>query len=77
MPSTLITQELAAYLVGRPASTIRRWAAEGRIQRYGTGRGKVRYDVAELPPARRCEYTGEVIEPGEAPARRERLRSAA
>ncbi|MBQ1164432.1 DNA-binding protein, partial [Streptomyces sp. A73] len=46
---------------GRPASTIRRWAAEGRIRRYGSGRGKVRYDLNELPLAVRDESTREVL----------------
>lgn len=57
----LVPEELAAYHAGRPASTIRRWAAEGRISRYGSGRGKVRYNVNELPLAVRDEYTREVL----------------
>lgn len=57
----LVPEELAAYHAGRPASTIRRWAAEGRISRYGAGRGNVRYNVNELPLAVRDEYTREVL----------------
>ncbi|WP_327307983.1 DNA-binding protein [Streptomyces sp. NBC_01298] len=62
----LVPEDLAAYYTGRPASTIRRWAAEGRIQRYGSGRGKVRYSVFELPHKTVDDWTGEVTV-GEAP----------
>lgn len=55
----LLTEELAAKYTRRPASTIRRWAAEGRISRYGSGRGNVRYLAWELPRAVRDEWTGE------------------
>lgn len=57
----------AAYYTGRPASTIRRWAAEGRITRHGSGRGQVRYDWRELNHAERDEWTKELIRPGDAP----------
>ncbi|MGW4603715.1 helix-turn-helix domain-containing protein [Streptomyces sp. NPDC004532] len=63
----LITEEEAAYYAGRPGVTIRRWAVEGRINRYGSGRGKVRYSVFELNKAPRDEYTRELIAPGEPP----------
>ncbi|NUR02474.1 MAG: DNA-binding protein [Streptomyces sp.] len=66
MPPFLVTEELAAVWTGRPASTIRRWAAEGRITRHGHGRGNVRYDLAELNPKTEDE-DGDVI-PGKAPA---------
>lgn len=62
----LIPVDLAAHYTGRPASTIRRWAAEGRITRYGTGRGQVRYDLDELPHAHRDE-TGELVVPDAPP----------
>ena len=68
MPSlALVDEEAAAYYAGRPGVTIRRWAHEGRIQRYGKGRGNVRFNVFELPKAERDEWTGELITPGEAP----------
>jgi len=66
MPPFLVTEELAAVWTGRPASTIRRWAAEGRITRHGHGRGNVRYDLAELN-AKTEDENGNVI-PGVAPA---------
>ena len=44
----LVPEELAVAYTGRPATTIRRWAHEGRISRYGQGRGRVRYDLLEL-----------------------------
>ncbi|MET9728431.1 DNA-binding protein [Streptomyces zaomyceticus] len=56
-----------AYYTGRPASTIRRWRSEGRIAQYGSGRGKVLYDVHEFVPAVRDEWTDEVIKPGGIP----------
>jgi hypothetical protein len=65
VPSFLVTEELAAVWTGRPASTIRRWAAEGRITRHGRGRGNVRYDLAELN-AKTEDENGNVI-PGRAP----------
>ncbi|MPY47144.1 helix-turn-helix domain-containing protein [Streptomyces acidicola] len=49
MPPTLISAADAAYYTGRPVGTIWRWASEGRISRYGHGKG-VRYDLHELPP---------------------------
>ena len=63
----LVDEESAGYYAGRPGSTIRRWAAEGRIQRYGSGRGRVRYNVFELNQADRDEWTGELIAPGGPP----------
>lgn len=67
----LVPEDLAAYYTGRPASTIRRWAAEGRIQRHGSGRGKVRYNVFELPRKTVDDWTGEVTlgDPPPLPAR--------
>ena len=69
MPSelALVPEEAAAYYAGRPGVTIRRWAHEGRIQRYGSGRGNVRYNVYELNQAVRDEWTRELIEPGKVP----------
>ncbi|MEU7032714.1 DNA-binding protein [Streptomyces sp. NPDC046237] len=63
----LVDEEAAAYYAGRPGVTIRRWAHEGRIRRYGSGRGKVRYNVFELNRADRNEDTGELIASGEVP----------
>jgi hypothetical protein len=63
----LVDETAAAYYAGRPGVTIRRWAHEGRIQRYGSGRGRVRYNVFELPHATRDEYTGDLLQPGTAP----------
>ncbi|RSS45963.1 DNA-binding protein [Streptomyces sp. WAC08241] len=62
----LVSVDLAAYYAGRPESTIRRWANEGRITTHGHGRGKVRYNILELNPAVRDEWTGERV-PGETP----------
>lgn len=59
----LVDEEAAAYYVGRPGSTIRRWAAEGRITRYRKpGSRAVRYNVWELNAASRDEYTSELLE---------------
>ncbi|MFE9949305.1 DNA-binding protein [Streptomyces sp. NPDC005531] len=63
----LVSEKDAAYYAGRPGVTIRRWAHEGRIQRYGSGRGNVRYNVFELNKAERDEWTRELITPGEPP----------
>lgn len=65
MPPFLVTEELAALWVGRPASTIRRWASEGRITRHGHGRGNVRYNLAELNP--KTEAEDGTVTPGLAP----------
>lgn len=65
MPPFLVTEEYAVIWTGRPASTIRRWAAEGRITRYGRGRGNVRYDLAELKSKTEDEF-GNIV-PGETP----------
>ncbi len=65
--TALVTEDAAAYYAGRPGVTIRRWAHEGRIQRYGSGRGNVRYNVWELNKARRDDWTRELIEPGSPP----------
>lgn len=73
----LVSEDLAAYYTGRPASTIRRWAAEGRIARYGSGRGKVRYSVFELPHASRDEYNGDLLAPGGTPPMPQRSPKAA
>ncbi|MGY4902552.1 helix-turn-helix domain-containing protein [Streptomyces sp. 900116325] len=63
----LVSEKDAAYYAGRPGVTIRRWAHEGRIRRYGSGRGNVRYNVFELNKAERDEWTRELITPGEPP----------
>lgn len=63
----LVSEEDAAYYAGRPGVTIRRWAHEGRIKRYGSGRGRVRYNVFELNKAVRDEWTRELITPGDPP----------
>lgn len=74
MPQHLIDEDLAAYFTGRPKSTIRRWAAEGRITRHqgnGLRRNGVRYDVMELPAATRDPDSRELLEPGATPPVRE------
>ncbi|MGW6695628.1 hypothetical protein ACWF62_17810 [Rhodococcus sp. NPDC054953] len=71
---TLIPEDLATHLTGRPGSTIRRWAAEGRISRHGSGRGQVRYDADELPPKVVDEWTGAVT-PAAAPPVPQRART--
>ncbi|MFC8273764.1 DNA-binding protein [Streptomyces sp. NPDC057271] len=72
----LVDEEAAAYYAGRPGVTIRRWAYEGRIRRYGSGRGKVRYNVFELNRAYRDEDTGELITSGEVPPMPARAKAA-
>lgn len=67
MPPFLVTEELAVVWTGRTGSTIRRWACEGRISRHGHGRGKVRYDLAEMA-AKTEGPNGEII-PGAVPDR--------
>jgi hypothetical protein len=62
MPLALVTEELAAEWTGRSGSTIRGWAHKGRIHRYGSGRGQVRYNLFELPSK------GDDGEPAETPA---------
>lgn len=59
MQVALVDEEAAAFYAGRPGVTIRRWAHEGRIKRYGRGRGKVRYNVFELPRKTVDPWTGE------------------
>lgn len=66
MPPFLVTEELAVIWTARPASTIRRWAHEGRITRHGHGRGNVRYDLGELNA--KTEDENGVVTPGRAPA---------
>jgi hypothetical protein len=70
MPPQLVPEDLAVYWTGRPANTIRRWAAEGRLTRhYDTGRRRngVLYDLAELPEAVRDRDTRELITPAPTP----------
>ncbi len=70
MPPQLVTEDLAAYWTGRPAKTIRRWAAEGRITRHpdpARRRNGVLYDLAELPAAERDNDTRTLITPAVAP----------
>lgn len=74
MPPFLVTEELAVVWTGRPAGTIRRWAAEGRITRHGHGRGNVRYDLAELN-AKTEDEDGAVI-PGRVPTMPKNLAAA-
>lgn len=65
VPPFLVPEEYAAIWTGRPASTIRRWAAEGRITRHGHGRGNVRYNLAELNA--KTEDDDGTVTPGAAP----------
>jgi hypothetical protein len=70
MPPQLVTEDLAAYWTGRPAATIRRWAAEGRLTRHydrTRRRNGVLYDLAELPEARRDSDTRALITPAATP----------
>jgi hypothetical protein len=47
---TLVDTTTAAAWTGRPESTIRRWAHEGRITRHGQPRrDRARWDLDELP----------------------------
>lgn len=66
MAPALATAKDAAYWAGRSVGTIWRWASEGRISRYGSGKN-VRYDVREIPQAVRDEWTHELIRPGDVP----------
>lgn len=76
MPPGLVNAADAAYYAGRPVGTIWRWASEGRIGRYGSGKN-VRYNVFELNKAQRDEYTRELITPGEVPPLPQRAPRAA
>lgn len=70
VPPQLVTEDLAAYWTGRPATTIRRWAAEGRLTKHrdpARRRNGVLYDLAELPAAERDPDTRELIAPGPTP----------
>ncbi len=69
MPPKLVPEDLAAYWTGRPAATIRRWAAEGRLTRHHNPqrRNGVLYDLAELPEAERDKDTLQLIKPGSTP----------
>ncbi|MEU2674204.1 helix-turn-helix domain-containing protein [Streptomyces sp. NPDC007164] len=74
MPLVLVTATDAAYYTGRPVGTIWRWASEGRIARYGTGKA-VRYNLAQLPRKTVDDWTGEVTL-GDPPALPEGARAA-
>ncbi|MBD9721965.1 DNA-binding protein [Streptomyces caniscabiei] len=66
----LVTLDLAAHVAGRPAATIRRWAAEGRLTRHqdrSRRKNGVLYDMDEIPEAKRDKDTLELIEPGATP----------
>ncbi|MFF5642962.1 DNA-binding protein [[Kitasatospora] papulosa] len=68
MPSiALATAADMAYWTGRPIGTIWRWASEGRITVYGSGK-KARYNLLEVEPAERDADTRELITPTPAPA---------
>ena len=69
MPEQLVPEDLAAYWTGRPATTIRRWAAEGRLTRHHNPqrRNGVLYDLAELPEANRDKDTRDLITPAPTP----------
>ncbi|MCX5202470.1 helix-turn-helix domain-containing protein [Streptomyces sp. NBC_00237] len=56
----LVTASDAAAYTGRSVGTIWRWASEGRISRYGTGK-QVRYDLREMQGKATDEWTGEVM----------------
>lgn len=66
----LVDEEYAVAYTRRPASTIRRWANEGRITRhraYGSRRNGVLYDLDELPRATQDEDSGEWTLPSPPP----------
>jgi hypothetical protein len=69
VPPQLVPEDLAAYWTGRPATTIRRWAAEGRLTRHHNPqrRNGVLYDLAELPEAKRDRDTRALITPAPTP----------
>ncbi|MEH0417821.1 DNA-binding protein [Streptomyces sp. B21-083] len=70
MPGKLLPLDLAAHVAGHPASTIRRWAAEGRLTRHPDRmrrKNGVLYDFNELPIAERDPDTLELIQPGATP----------
>jgi hypothetical protein len=70
MPGKLVPADLAAYIVGRPEATVRRWAAEGRLTRYEDLKRRkngVLYDFDELPIAERDKDTCALITPADAP----------
>lgn len=70
MPGRLVPVDVAAYIVGRPEATIRRWAAEGRLTRYQDPKRRkngVLYDFDELPIAKRDKETLALITPADAP----------
>lgn len=73
----LIDDKMAAYYTARPSSTIRRWAAEGRITRYKTESGETRYDVFEFVPALRHPDTSKVERIGGIPSLMEHIADAA
>ncbi|MER7953858.1 DNA-binding protein [Streptomyces sp. NPDC096030] len=75
MRPALATAEDAAYWAGRSVGTIWRWASEGRISRYGTGK-RTWYDVREIPRADRDECTKELIAPGRVPPMPARAKAA-
>lgn len=74
MPPKLVTAADAACYTGRPVGTIWRWASEGRITRYGSGKS-VRYDLGELPRKAVDEWTDEVTL-GDPPPLPEGIRAA-
>lgn len=70
MPGQLVPINVAAYIVGRPEATVRRWAAEGRLTRHQDPRRRkngILYDFDELPIAKRDKDTRALIAPADAP----------
>lgn len=70
MPGQLVPVDVAAYIVGRPEATIRRWATEGRLTRHQDPRRRrngVLYDFDELPIAKRDDETRALMTPADAP----------
>ncbi|MGW0780340.1 helix-turn-helix domain-containing protein [Streptomyces sp. NPDC002913] len=77
MPSIALgTAADMAYWTGRPIGTIWRWASEGRITVYGTGK-QARYDLMEVEPAERDADTFEIKSATPAPPIKERPQAAA
>ncbi|MGW3298481.1 helix-turn-helix domain-containing protein [Streptomyces rubiginosohelvolus] len=60
MPSIALgTAADMAYWTGRPIGTIWRWASEGRLTTYGSGK-QTRYNLMEVEPAERDSDTFEI-----------------
>ncbi|MGW9245747.1 helix-turn-helix domain-containing protein [Streptomyces badius] len=76
MPSIALgTAADMAYWTGRPIGTIWRWASEGRLTVYGTGK-QARYNLMEVEPAERDPDTRELKAVATAPPIKEAAHAA-